>query len=174
MECVGFLSFLFNGNNSNFGIVSLNNMRKHITCMVLLLMSVAFQYGIAQSEETGTENSRFYYSGSIGKVQQVEFNLQVTGLVVSGSYIFEETGDLFLFNGRMNADKSEIGVLIYDEDDTYVASMEATLVSDADDFAKEIKGLWRSVDNKEQYSVHLKKQAELATISGKVSSNTTD
>lgn len=139
-------------------------MRKGIRYMILLIVSVAWQCSIAQGEDNGLKNSLFYYSGAIGKVQQVEFNLRVTGLVVSGSYIFENTGDLFLFNGRMNADKSEMGVLIYNEDNVYIASMEASLVSDEDDFAKEIKGLWRSADNKENHPVSLKKQAELAGI----------
>ncbi|WP_143399342.1 hypothetical protein [Fulvivirga sp. M361] len=132
--------------------------------MMILIMSMVWQYGVAQDDENGSQNSLFYYSGTIGEVQKVEFNLQVTGLVITGSYILEKTGDLFLFNGRMNAEKSDMGIRIYNQNNVYIASMEASLFSDTDNFAKTIKGIWRSADLKEEFDVGLTKQAELAVV----------
>ncbi|MEM9857371.1 MAG: hypothetical protein AAF843_08450 [Bacteroidota bacterium] len=131
---------------------------------LLVFMICGFSLAQAQVDEASPKNSLFYYSGYLGKTDKVEFNLQLTQLKVSGSYILEQSGELFVFSGRMATDKSGIGVLIYTDDNKYIASMEASLLSDENDFAREINGLWKSADGISVLPVTLKKVAELAQM----------
>lgn len=142
--------------------------------LVLVFMICGVTTLKAQGEETAAKNSLFYYSGYLGKSDKVEFNLQLTKLKVSGSYILEESGDLFIFNGRMATDKSGLGILIYTESNEYVASMEAKLISDENNFAKEIKGIWKRADGRITLPIALKKVAELADSSDEIPSNLSD
>ena len=137
-------------------------MNKYFKYLVLVLLVSLSKYVSAQVEEVATKNSLFYYSGTFGKAGEVEFNLQMDELAVSGSYIIEKTGDWFLFNGRMSPDKDAIGVLVFNEGNEYVASIEAYFLSDENSFAKEINGVWKSADGKVRRSINLKKVAELA------------
>ncbi|MEM6524860.1 MAG: hypothetical protein AAF693_13740 [Bacteroidota bacterium] len=132
---------------------------------LLVVMFCAFSAVNAQVEELSAKNSLFYYSGYLGKTEKLEFNLQLSQLKVSGSYILEQTGELFIFRGRMATDKSGFGVLVYTDNDDYVASMEAKLISTDNDFAKEINGVWKSADGLRILPISLKKVAELATQS---------
>ncbi|MBL6449517.1 hypothetical protein JMN32_24610 [Fulvivirga sp. 29W222] len=118
----------------------------------------------AQYDEVGTTNHMFYYSGHLGITEKVEFNLQLNGPTVSGSYIIERTGVLFTFSGRMASDKSGIGLIIFDEENQFIATIEAKLISEDNNFAKEIKGRWKSSDGKRQVNLNLKKIAELASV----------
>lgn len=118
----------------------------------------------AQYDDASTSNRMFYYSGFFGGTEKVEFNLQINGVAVSGSYIIERTGGLFTFSGRMASDKSGIGLIIFDEENEYVATIEAKMISEDNNFAKEIKGKWKSADGKKQIGLSLKKVAELAGI----------
>ncbi|MEM7109414.1 MAG: hypothetical protein AAF519_14405 [Bacteroidota bacterium] len=131
--------------------------------VLLALMLCACTYANAQVEELGTQNSLFYYSGYLGKSDKLEFNLQLSKLSVSGSYILEKSGDLFIFKGRMATDKSGLGVRIYTDENDYVASVEAKFISTNDDFAKEINGVWKSADGLTTLPIFLKKVAELAS-----------
>ncbi len=137
-------------------------MNKYYKYLALLLLVFLSEYVCAQEEERGSKNSLFYYSGTLGKMGEVEFNLQMNGLMVSGSYIIEKTGDWFLFNGRMATDKSGIGVLVYDDQNDYTASIEAVFTSDENSFAREINGVWKSADGRKKLPLNLKKVAELA------------
>ena len=132
----------------------------------LVFMICGFSLVQAQVDEASPKNSLFYYCGYLGKTDKVEFNLQLTQLKVSGSYILEHSGELFVFRGRIATDKSGIGVLI--------ASMEASLLSDENDFAREINGLWKSADGISVLPVTLKKVAELAQMQLETSSNVGD
>ncbi|MEO0555434.1 MAG: hypothetical protein AAF149_19665 [Bacteroidota bacterium] len=142
--------------------------------LVLVFIMCAVTIVKAQGDETAAKNSLFYYSGYLGKSDKVEFNLQLTKLKVSGSYILEESGALFIFNGRMATDKSGLGVLIYTESNEYVASMEAKFISDENNFAKEIKGIWRGADGQSTLPIALKKVAELAYSSDRIPVNLSD
>ncbi|GAA0891076.1 hypothetical protein GCM10009122_07550 [Fulvivirga kasyanovii] len=119
---------------------------------------------VAQYDEVGATNRMFYYSGHLGNTEKVEFNLQINGPTVSGSYIVERTGGLYTFSGRMASDKSAIGLIIFDEENQFIATIEAKLISEDNNFAKEIKGRWKSSDGKRQVNLNLKKVAELASI----------
>ncbi|UII30273.1 hypothetical protein LVD17_18430 [Fulvivirga ulvae] len=119
---------------------------------------------MAQYDEAGATSRMFYYSGHLGSSEKVEFNLQINGPTVSGSYIIERTGGLFTFSGRMASDKSGIGLIIFDEENQFIATIEAKLISEDNNFAKEIKGRWKSSDGKRQVNLNLKKVAELASL----------
>ena len=108
----------------------------------LVFMICGFSLVQAQVDEASPKNSLFYYCGYLGKTDKVEFNLQLTQLKVSGSYI--------------------------------LASMEASLLSDENDFAREINGLWKSADGISVLPVTLKKVAELAQMQLETSSNVGD
>lgn len=142
--------------------------------LLLVFMTCAITIVNAQVEDIAARNSLFYYSGYLGKSDKVEFNLQLNKYQVSGSYILEESGELFIFSGRMATDKSGLGVLIYSETNEYVASMEATLISDENNFAKEIKGIWKRADGKLTLPITLKKVAELASRMNDSSNNLSD
>lgn len=133
----------------------------------LILFTLAVNIAEAQYDEVGTTNRMFYYSGHLGGNEKVEFNLQINGPTVSGSYIIERTGGLFTFSGRMASDKSAIGLIIFDEQNQFIATIEAKIISEDNNFAKEIKGRWKSSDGKRQVNVNLKKVAELASIESK-------
>lgn len=137
-------------------------MNKYFKYLALVLLVSLSKYVSAQVEEIGSKNSLFYYSGTLGKAGEVEFNLQMDEPEVSGSYIVEKTGDWFLFNGRLSPDKDAMGVLVYSESNEYVASIEAYFVSDENSFAKEINGVWKSADGRVRRPINLKKVAELA------------
>lgn len=125
---------------------------------------LATNIAVAQYDEVGATSRMFYYSGHLGSTEKVEFNLQINGPTVSGSYIVERTGGLYTFSGRMASDKSAIGLIIFDEENQFIATIEAKLISEDNNFAKEIKGRWKSSDGKRQVSLNLKKVAELASI----------
>ncbi len=144
-----------------FKMVSIN---KHFFPLVLILWVVGFGQSFAQNEEQGTTNSLFYYSGTLGSHDKVELNFQMNGYAVSGSYILLNSGDLYVFKGRLAVDKSGVGLLVYDDKNNYVAAVEAKIVSVDIDFAKEIKGVWKSANGKVKQTLSLKKVAELASI----------
>lgn len=128
----------------------------------LVLLTTATLECHSQIEEENANNSLFYYSGSFDNTEKLEFNLQVKGLKVSGSVIVVETGELYIFSGRMSSDKSGMGVYVYDNENHYVAAMEAKFISEYADFAKEIRGVWKAEKENRQRKVSLKKVAELA------------
>ena len=116
----------------------------------------------AQTDGLDTGSSRLYYSGTLGGSSQIEFNMQVAGYAVSGSYIVVNSGEIYVFKGRLSADKSGMGVLIYDDANNYIASMEATVISREMDFASEITGTWKSGKTNTRKAVDLIKVAEFA------------
>ncbi|MTI23306.1 hypothetical protein E1176_19915 [Fulvivirga sp. RKSG066] len=115
----------------------------------------------AQVESTEPGNGLFYYTGTLGYKQQIEFNLQFTDNNVSGSYIVVESGDMYVFSGRLALNKSGIGVLVYDSDNDYIASIEAVFVTDANNFGKQLNGKWKP-NKGEIKTLRLKKVAEFA------------
>lgn len=116
----------------------------------------------AQVEEIEPVRGLYYYSGTLGQEDKIEFNLQFNGNLVSGSYLIEETGDMFVFSGRMAEDKNGIGVLVYNVDNLYVASIEATFTSEESNFGKMLTGKWKSVNGNQNKTLKLKKVAEFA------------
>lgn len=62
----------------------------------------------------------------------------------------------------MSLDKAGIGVLVYDADNKYIASVEAKIISAEMDFAREIEGTWRSADGTIRKEFNLSKIAEFA------------
>lgn len=124
---------------------------------ILFLNNPAF----AQFDETNDTGSVFYYSGLLGQ-ERIECNLQFNNQVVSGSYIMERTGDIYVFNGRITQDKKEIGIIIFDQKDEFVATVEAELTSQEKNFAKVIKGTWKAADGSQMLVLQLTKVAELA------------
>lgn len=133
------------------------------TSFFLTLGLVMSSVAQAQYEEQEAANSRFYYSGYAGS-EKIEFNLQVDGLLVYGSYIVKSTGDLYIFRGRLSSDRTGLGVLIFDEKDQYVASLEAKLISEEYSFAREIRGKLKYADGKKITPIALTKTAELASL----------
>ncbi|WP_157494119.1 hypothetical protein [Fulvivirga imtechensis] len=115
----------------------------------------------AQFEEEEAKNSLFYYSGYAGD-EKIELNLQMEDKLVFGSYIMERTGDLFIFKGTLSTDRTTLEVLIFDDQDKYVASLQADLISEENSFAKEIKGRLIPVNKAKPVAVNLTKMAELA------------
>ena len=105
----------------------------------LLFLCLGAIDSLGQVEEVGASNSLFYYTGSLGTNEQLEFNMQLNGHAISGSCILVTSGNLYVIKGRLAADKSGMGVLVYDESDQFIASVEAKVISDEFDFAKEIK-----------------------------------
>ena len=59
---------------------------------------LATNIAVAQYDEVGATSRMFYYSGHLGSTEKVEFNLQINGPTVSGSYIVERTGGLYTFS----------------------------------------------------------------------------
>lgn len=126
------------------------------------LLFCAITSASAQVDEIEPSRGLYYYSGSIGDNDKVEFNLQFNGNMVSGSYIIESSGDMFVFNGRMGLERQGIGVLVYNSNNIFVASIEAKFVSTENNFGKMLNGNWKSADGKEQRNLKLKKVAEFA------------
>lgn len=116
----------------------------------------------AQVEEIEPTRGLYYYSGTLSQQVKIEFNLQFNGSQVSGSYILEETGDMFVFNGRMSNDRKGIGVLVYNTNNLYVASIEATFTNEEGNFGKLLSGKWKSADGSQYKLLKLKKVAEFA------------
>ena len=140
-------------------MISLNKYLK----ILLLITGITFSFSAqAQIEELGASNSRLYYSGNLGPSEKIELNIQLTGFKVSGSYMSINTGDIFIIKGRMSIDKQGIGVLVYDADNKYIASVEAKIISGEMDFAREIEGTWRSADGNIRKELNLSKIAEFA------------
>lgn len=131
-----------------------------ISFTVVLLMSSVSAF--AQLDEPSGINSQFYYSGSLDAIEKIELNMQVNGYNVSGSYMITSNGEIFIFKGRLAADKTGMGVLVYDEGNNYVASIEARVISQELDFASKIKGTWKPVNGGRNKSISLNKVAEFA------------
>ncbi len=134
--------------------------RSYLVVFSLLLLSTV---SMAQIEEADNSNSRFYYSGNLGLNNPIELNMQVTGYAVSGSYMFISSGDIFVFKGRLSADKTGMGVLVYNSEDSYIASIEADIISEDVNFAHEIKGRWKPIDGGNSKNLLLTKVAEFAS-----------
>lgn len=130
----------------------------------LLFLCLGAIDSLGQVEEVGASNSLFYYTGSLGTNEQLEFNMQLNGHAISGSCILVTSGNLYVIKGRLAADKSGMGVLVYDESDQFIASVEAKVISDEFDFAKEIKGVWKTANGLSRKNVNLTKIAELAQL----------
>lgn len=138
---------------------------KILTFLFTVCITLASAYGaLAQYDDVGTTNTMFYYSGSLGGSEKIEVNLQLNGPVVSGSYIIERTGAQYVFNGRLASDRSGMGLIVFDGENQYIATIEARLISEDHNFGKEIKGRWKSADGKRQAIITLKKVAELASL----------
>lgn len=127
-----------------------------------LLLLVSFTSTYAQVEMLESTSAHYYYSGTIGSREHIEFNLQVDEQEVSGSYIITHSGDQFTFSGRMDLDRKGIGIRVYNKANTYVASIEAKIISKGSNFAQKLEGKWRSASGKTIRSVHLVKVAEFA------------
>ncbi|MDX1628539.1 MAG: hypothetical protein R3345_07555 [Fulvivirga sp.] len=117
----------------------------------------------AQVVELDENDGLYYFSGTLDNATKVEFNMQLKGYNVSGSYILESSGDMFVFSGRLSLNREEFGVLVYDKNNTYVATIEAYLLSEENSFAKNIKGTWKSADGNTTKSIKLKKVAKFAS-----------
>ncbi len=133
---------------------------------LLFLLSFVFALTSAelygQVEDIAGRNSLFYYSGTIDNTDKIEFNIQVEGQIVTGSYIIENSGELFIFSGRLSADKNAFGVLVYYHGtDEYAGAIEAQISSNENNFMKSITGKWKSVDGATIKMLTLDKIAEL-------------
>jgi len=133
-----------------------------IAILVFLAVGV-FSHVHAQVEEIVPSNALYYYSGTI-ETEQVEFNLQLKGQSVSGSYIIESSGDMYVFAGRLAYNKKGIGVLVYNKDNNYVASIEAVFVNEESNFGKHMNGSWKSANGRVIKKLKLKKVAEYASV----------
>ncbi|MEO1054331.1 MAG: hypothetical protein AAFX87_27080 [Bacteroidota bacterium] len=130
-------------------------------CVVFVLsMSVAY----AQVDDIKTQNSLFYYSGKLADKGNIQFNLQFNDHLISGSYILEESGEVFVFNGRADYDMKGIGIYVFNEKDVFVATIEAYFKHEQDDFAKSIEGVWKSANGTYLQKLNLSKIAEYAQI----------
>lgn len=132
----------------------------------LILISFVLAFAVSpvysQVEDIAARNSLFYFSGSLGNEDKLEFNLQVEGHIVTGSYILENSGELFIFSGRLSADKNAFGVLVYYHGtDKYAGSIEAQISSNENNFMKSIRGKWKNVNGTIVKQLSLDKIAEL-------------
>lgn len=126
------------------------------------MFTLAFGPCYSQVEDIAGRNSLFYFSGTLGNNDKIEFNLQVEGQIVTGSYIIEDSGDLFIFSGRLSSDKNAFGVLVYYQGtDEYVGAIEAKIYSNENNFMKSIVGKWKNVNGKVVKELSLDKIAEL-------------
>ncbi len=137
---------------------------KYSFLLLLFISVIGISDSFGQLDEPAGINSRFYYSGILGPSEKIEFNMQINGYSVTGSYMSVSTGDIFLFKGRLAADKSAMGVLVYDEQNNYLASVEAEVISQELDFASEIKGVWKSLKGGGKKNISLDKVAEFARV----------
>jgi hypothetical protein len=138
------------------------SIKKYLLSFILIWFVAGISQSFAQVDEQAETNSLFYYTGTLGSNDKIELNLQFNAHNVSGSYILVTTGDLFVFKGRLAIDKSGVGLLVYDESNIYVASIEAKVISEDVDFGREIKGVWKAANGKRSLNLTLKKIAELA------------
>ncbi|MEQ8925109.1 MAG: hypothetical protein RLO81_04810 [Fulvivirga sp.] len=136
---------------------------KSIVTSFLIVVSLLLNTSVhAQVDDPAASNTRFYYSGNLGSNEKIELNIQLTGYLISGSYMVINSGDIFLIRGRLSADKAGLGVIVYDSDNNYVAAVEARVVSEELDFAREIRGVWKSPDGNLIKNIRLNKVAEFA------------
>jgi hypothetical protein len=135
----------------------------YITFLSTFLLMFWFSVANAQFEEPGASNSLFYYTGTLGNAEKIEFNIQLNGHIVTGSCILVDSGDLYIIKGRLAADKSGVGLLIYNDLNIFIASVEAKVISEDFDFARQIKGVWKPAKNTIGMNLVLSKVAELAS-----------
>ncbi len=135
---------------------------RHSCFILFFLLTLGLTKSQAQLDEASGINSRLYYSGTLGSSEKIEFNMQVNGYAVTGSYMTVSTGDILLFKGRLAADKAGMGVLVYDENNNYIASIEASVISQELDFASELVGTWKSLKDGGKKNLSLTKVAEFA------------
>lgn len=108
------------------------------------------------------ENTRFYYEGAIAKLDNVQMNLHIDGYIVSGAMVMESSGAQYTIEGRISHAKDGIGVRLYDSFNKYVATIEASFISDEQNFGKKIKGTYRPDGSSERYIISVNKVAEFA------------
>lgn len=137
-------------------------MNKVAITFIWSLLFIGFAAS-AQVEDKGRDGV-LYYQGKLGNKEPLEFNLRINKKEVIGSYILKNQSKFYTYKGRLNQEQTAIGIVIYDENQDYVATAEAKLVSLEDDFAKEIHGVWKSADGFKVLKLDLKKVAELADL----------
>ena len=136
-------------------------MKKLYTSILVVLLSFSVGQVVAQIEEEESKKSLFYYSGKLGAASNIQLSLQLKSLVATGSYILDGSGDFFTFEGRLTFDKSGLGLRVFDEENNYIATIEAQVLSQEENFGKEIEGIWRGANGKLQ-RLKLTKIAEFA------------
>lgn len=154
--------FLFALNWFNLEELKIDIILKKLFYLVSFLAILAAVPSYGQVDDIAGRSSLFYYSGTLGDVDEIEFNMQVEGQIVTGSYIIENSGDLFIFSGRLSADQNAFGVLVYFHGtDEYVGTIEAQISSNENNFMKSISGQWKNADGDVTKLLSLNKVAEL-------------
>lgn len=135
---------------------------KNLLLLLFVTCATSLTSTYGQVEDIAIRNSLYYYSGTLDNADKIEFNLQVEGHIVTGSYIIEDSGDLYVFSGRLSADRDAFGVRVYYQGtDEYVGAIEARISSNENNFMKTIFGKWKSVDGRKIKTISLDKVAEI-------------
>ena len=131
-------------------------MKTIILMMALFLPTLIF----AQVAEV-PQNSRYYYGGYIEEIDQIQMNLHIDNFKVTGSFVMESSGKQYFVIGRLSSDKSGMGIRVYDSSEKYIASIEASVISENESFAKKLVGVYKPVKTGIK-SLFMEKIAEFA------------
>lgn len=118
--------------------------------------------GYGQYDDGAYKHQQFYYSGSLGDDEKIELNLRLEGEKASGSYIQPGNGDIFLFNGLIREDEVRIDLNIFNAQGELVAKADLRIVSETNNFASHLKGVWKPVNGAVVKTIELRKVANMA------------
>ncbi len=142
----------------------MNVIFKSLAISLLLVLSLFSQSVFGQVDEVGKRNSQFYYSGTLGASERIELNIQIQDQLITGSCILPQSSNLYILKGRLSADQAGMGLLVYNDKNEYIASIDAKIKSDEFNYLKEINGVWKLADGKLTKTLYLAKVAELAFL----------
>ena len=118
---------------------------------VLLLMTSSF---------TSNTGSLQYYKGTIGNNSKIQMNLELNGTSMKGSFIYEESGEVFVLNGRISESSQSVILNVLNDKDANVAKIQGHYYTNDLEEITAIKGAYIDLKTNQRKRLDLEKVAE--------------
>lgn len=101
-----------------------------------------------------------YYKGTIGNVTQIQMSLQLEGIQMNGSFINEETGEVFVLTGFIGEATQSVVLKVNNDKDVHIAQIQAHYYTNDLEEIVAIKGGYIELKTKHRKLLNLEKIAE--------------
>ena len=118
---------------------------------VLLLVTSSF---------TSNTGSLQYYKGTIGNNSKIQMSLELKGTLMYGSFIYEESGEVFVLNGRIGESSQSVILNVLNDNNTNIAKIQGHYYTNDLDEITSIKGAYIDLKTNQRQKLNLEKVAE--------------